>query len=112
MRVTETIRKIDRIDQLIRLKATGTPKELCKRLEISKSTWHEFKKMMIEEFNFPIAYNRLEQTYYYTEQGQYIPPTFRSLKQNEMKNLVGKGYRCSLSTKFHFSKNLLSIFLR
>jgi len=42
------IRRLERLDQLIRMKATGTPKELAKRMQVSRSTLYnilEFIKM-------------------------------------------------------------------
>ena len=38
MNLLQKIRQIERVDQLIRLKATGTPKDFAKRLNVSKST--------------------------------------------------------------------------
>lgn len=48
MNLLHQIQRIERLDQLIRLKATGTPKELAKRLKVSRSTLYnilEFIKM-------------------------------------------------------------------
>jgi transcriptional antiterminator len=38
MKFIEQIRLLERVDQLIRLKATGNPKELASRLEVSERT--------------------------------------------------------------------------
>lgn len=38
MKLLEQIQALERVDQLIRLKATGTPAELAKRLNISERT--------------------------------------------------------------------------
>lgn len=46
MRFTEKIEVVKRIDQLIRIKATGTSRELAKRLGISKTTVYEIIEIM------------------------------------------------------------------
>ena len=48
MNLLTQIRRLERLDQLIRMKATGTPKELAKRMQVSRSTLYnilEFMKM-------------------------------------------------------------------
>ena len=35
MNLLTQIRRLERLDQLIRMKATGTPKELAKRMQVS-----------------------------------------------------------------------------
>ena len=48
MNLLHQIKRLERLDQLIRMKATGTPKELAKRFNISRSTLYnilEFIKM-------------------------------------------------------------------
>ncbi|HEY4788861.1 MAG TPA: hypothetical protein VIH57_22580 [Bacteroidales bacterium] len=76
MKYVEILHMIERIDALIQHHATGTPAELCERLKISKSTWHELKKTMIDDLHFPIAYSKYRQTYYYTEDGRFEPGRF------------------------------------
>ena len=76
MKYKETSELLHRIDGLIRRCATGTPDELCHKLQIAKSTWHELKRTMMEEFNCPIAYCKFRQSYYYTEIGKFEPPQF------------------------------------
>lgn len=46
MNLLHQIKRIERIDQLIRMKATGSPKELAKRLEISRSTLYNILDFM------------------------------------------------------------------
>ena len=72
MSLTRYIRLIQQIDQLIRLKATGPPKVFAEKLGISLSRWYEIKKSLIEEHDFPIAYDRYQQTYYYTRSGKFF----------------------------------------
>lgn len=46
MRFTEKTELIQRVDRLIRMKATGTSRELAKRLGISKTTVYEIIEIM------------------------------------------------------------------
>lgn len=58
---------LERMDQLIRTKATGTPCELAKRLNFSER--HLYR--VIEEMKilgFPIAYSKFRRTYYYEKE--------------------------------------------
>ncbi len=65
MRFIEQIRRIERIDQLIRLKATGKPYELAQKLGISESQLYEVLNIMKLELGGPILYSRNLQSYYY-----------------------------------------------
>jgi len=49
MNLMNQIRRIERLDQLIRLKSTGTPKELAQRLGISKKTLYNTLNFMKNE---------------------------------------------------------------
>jgi len=46
MKILEQLERLKRLDQLIRLKMTGTPKELARRLKISKSTIYNLINVM------------------------------------------------------------------
>ena len=65
----KTIERLERIDQLVRLKATGTPKELAAKLDISESTLYEIFQMMKEK-NCPLIYDKIKQTYIYEKEGR------------------------------------------
>ena len=54
-----------RIDHLIRTAATGTPKALAKRLEMSECSVYRLIGRLKDE-GFPIAYDKSRQCYYYT----------------------------------------------
>ncbi|MEM9859439.1 MAG: hypothetical protein AAF843_18945 [Bacteroidota bacterium] len=63
------IYRIERLDQLIRLRATGTPAECASKLGISKRTLYELINELKEDFSFPIEYNRGLQSFVYSKQG-------------------------------------------
>ena len=46
MNLLEQINRIERLDQLIRMKATGTPKQIAKRLNVSRSTLYNLLGFM------------------------------------------------------------------
>ncbi|MEM6737495.1 MAG: HTH domain-containing protein [Bacteroidota bacterium] len=62
-------RRFERIDQLIRLKATGKPSELAERLEISESTLYEFIGLM-KELGAPIQWDKKRNSYIYDPEGK------------------------------------------
>ncbi len=62
---------IKRIDQRIRMRATGSATEFAEYLGISPSRWYEIRKMLVEDLGFPIAYDRCNKTYYYTKPGRF-----------------------------------------
>lgn len=58
------IDRLERIDQLVRFKATGTPGELAAKLGISESTPYETFQLM-REIVCPLIYDKRRQTYVY-----------------------------------------------
>ncbi|WEK35471.1 MAG: HTH domain-containing protein [Candidatus Pseudobacter hemicellulosilyticus] len=64
----EIFQRLERIDQLIRIKATGTPTELADKLGISERSVYEYLNLM-KEFGAPIKFNSYRQSYYYDEEG-------------------------------------------
>ena len=56
---------MDRMDQLIRLKATGTPERLASRLGISLTVLKDYILFMRKLLKAPIRYNKYDQSYYY-----------------------------------------------
>jgi hypothetical protein len=65
MTLIEQLRRLERIDHLIRSVSTGTPPELARKLEVSESFLYLLIKMMKEELKAPISYSRKEQSYIY-----------------------------------------------
>ncbi|MGB5610211.1 hypothetical protein [Eudoraea sp.] len=64
--IIKQIAKLERVDQLIRLKATGRPSDLAKRLEVSEATVFRIIDTM-KEMNAPIYYDLARQSYLYSE---------------------------------------------
>jgi predicted DNA-binding transcriptional regulator YafY len=64
------LEKLHRIDQLIRMKATGQPHELASRLEVSPSTVYEYIYLMKNVLLAPIRYCSIVRSYVYDEEGK------------------------------------------
>jgi hypothetical protein len=65
MTLYHQIKRMERIDKLINLRATGTPAELANKLGISLSQLFQVIKTMKEDFKAPVYYSRSEQCYRY-----------------------------------------------
>lgn len=80
---------LERVDQLIRLKATGRPKQLAKRLEVSEATIFRIIETM-KEMNAPVCYDISRQSYIYTEIAKFKCGFYvQDLDAHEERNLFG-----------------------
>lgn len=66
MTFLERLRTLDRLHNLIRLKATGSPQQLAQRLQVSKRTIFNLLEDL-RTFGAEIAYCKYTQSYYYAE---------------------------------------------
>ena len=73
---------LDRLDFLIRLQATGTPKRLAARLEISRATLFEYISYMRKTLHAPIRYNEYSQSYTY----DYVPDFYLGFEKDRTCN--------------------------
>lgn len=62
--IVKQLELIDRIDQLIRLQATGSPRALASRLGVSRTTVYRLIDVM-KELNAPITYDLRRQSFVY-----------------------------------------------
>ena len=69
MSLLKYIRIIERLDYLIARKATGTPRELAERLQISERQVYKYIKEL-KELGFPVAYCLNAQSYIYYKKGR------------------------------------------
>jgi hypothetical protein len=63
------IEKLKRMDRMIRLSATGSPRELARKLSVSPSTLYEYLLILKQTFNAPVAYCRVRRSYHYRDNG-------------------------------------------
>ena len=64
MTFLEKLRTVERVDQLIRLKATGTPDELARKLGLTRSTVYEIIECM-KSMDAEIKYCKTRKSFYY-----------------------------------------------
>lgn len=67
MNLFDDILLIERLDYLIRVRATGTSGELANRFDISKRKAERLISKL-REMGFPVSYDKESKTYYYTEE--------------------------------------------
>ena len=65
------LERLERIDHLIRIKGTGSPAELAKRLNMSQRNIYQYLNLM-REMGAPIKFCPFRETYYYSEDGQFM----------------------------------------
>lgn len=65
------LNRLDRIDQLIRVKGTGTPAQLADKIGLSERSTYEYIRLM-KNFGAPVVYSRERQSYYYLQEGRFI----------------------------------------
>lgn len=86
MNLLDTLKTIERLDQLIRLKATGSPLELSKRLETSERTIYNIIRTM-KNMSAPIYYCKAVQSYCYEDEVRFKFGFY--CKNGEAENLYG-----------------------
>ncbi|WP_109301754.1 HTH domain-containing protein [Aquimarina sp. AU474] len=64
--IIKQIELIERVDQLIRLQATGCPISLSQRLGVSRTTLYRLINTM-KELNAPVTYDPAAQSFVYEE---------------------------------------------
>lgn len=62
---------IKRVDWLVRMKATGTPKQLARRLNVSESKVYRIIDLM-KNLDAPISYDYTVQSYVYDTKAKFI----------------------------------------
>ncbi len=63
------VEKLKRMDHMIRLKSTGSPIELARKLNVSPSTLYEYLIILKQTFGAPIVYSNVRRSYLYKENG-------------------------------------------
>ncbi|MEM9916693.1 MAG: HTH domain-containing protein [Bacteroidota bacterium] len=68
MTFKDQLNTLKRIDSLTRRKATGSPDELSRRLNISRASVYRYIGTLKEEFGAPIDYNKNRRSFYYRDE--------------------------------------------
>ena len=87
MSLKKYIDRFKRIDQLIRLKATGTPKELAEKLHISEALLYLTLSEM-KELGAPICYDKSSKTIIIIMNLTSLKFYLRILKMNNYRKLI------------------------
>jgi len=66
---------LQRLDQFIRRKRTGSPPEFARKMGISERSLYEYLKVL-KELGAPIRFSRQEHSYYYEVEGQFFVSFF------------------------------------
>ncbi len=64
MKTIDILRRLEQMDQLIRLKATGSPREFAARLGLSQSMMYNYLDLL-RMLGGPVQYNRVSASYEY-----------------------------------------------
>jgi predicted DNA-binding transcriptional regulator YafY len=78
------LERLERIDHLIRIKGTGAPAELAKRLNMSQRNVYQYLNLM-REMGAPIKFCPFRESYYYSEEGGFAI-RFQALSKDEPGN--------------------------
>lgn len=86
MKLKKILNRIEQLDQLVRMKATGNSKALAEKLNISQSMLYYFMEMLKTDLEFPIQYCNKRKTYFYEESGRFIC----KFEKEEITDSLGK----------------------
>ena len=101
--LTKQIALLERVDQLIRLRATGRPKQLARRLEVSEATVFRIIETM-KALDAPIYYDLSTQSYCYSEARRFRCGFFlEELDTSTSKDLSGGKVFASLIRDLNFN---------
>lgn len=107
--IQKLVNRFSYLDSLVRKRATGSPKELAKRLGITERAWYKIRDELVNDLNVPLAYDSHRQTYYYAQEGQLIFQFQRRLDTNRMEELEGGRFVSAKvgSNEFRLTHSLL-----
>jgi DeoR/GlpR family transcriptional regulator of sugar metabolism len=66
------IHKIKHLIHLIKQEGTGSPTELAKRLELSERMVYNYVRLLKDDLNAPVEYNKFRKTYHFVEKGRIL----------------------------------------
>jgi hypothetical protein len=93
--------RLSYLNQLIKQRATGSPKELARKLGITERAWYKLRDELVNDLNLPIDYCPHSRSYIYTEEGSF-EIGFKKLPPDKAANLTGG--KAVLATFIHFMR--------
>lgn len=79
---------LKRIHECISRGATGSPDYMARKFDISKRFLFIILDYLKTEFDAPIAYSRLKETYYYTEEWEFYIGDLKRIKSELIKGVL------------------------
>lgn len=64
------LHRMEYLVHLIRTKATGSPRELAEKLDVSERTVYDLLSTL-RELEWPVSYDALRKTYYFEQEGEF-----------------------------------------
>jgi len=80
--------RLSYLNQLIKQRATGSPKELARKLCITERVWYKLRDELVNDLNLPIDYCPHSRSYIYTEEGSF-EIGFKKISPDTAANLTG-----------------------
>lgn len=80
----DILERLSRIDHLIRIKGTGTPAQLAKRLNLSERSVYDYISFL-KGLGCPIKFDSFRGSYFYEEEGCFIVAFYTKTKLMELK---------------------------
>ena len=93
MDIYKYFNRVQQLHTLLKRKATGTPRDLAKKLKLSERQTLEYVREL-KDLGIPIAFCKHEKTYYY-EKEVIFNFEFRILSPDELQNLEGGRSFCT-----------------
>ncbi|MCB0650808.1 MAG: HTH domain-containing protein [Saprospiraceae bacterium] len=102
-KLIDQLRQLERLDQLIRLKATGSPKDLARKLDVSLRTVYNLLDGL-KSFGAEICYCRERCSYYYENEIKFQFDIVLSME--DRKNMKGGN---ALLKLFHWMHDFCTV---
>ena len=93
MDIYKYFNRVQQLHTLLKRKATGTPRELAKKLKLFERQTLEYVREL-KDLGIPIAFCKHQKTYYY-EKEVIFKFEFRILTPDELQNLEGGRSLCT-----------------
>lgn len=90
-KLEEQINQIERIDQLVRMHATGNPAQLAERLKISKASLFRLLDLM-KQLKAPIKFDIYLQSYIYEEDVSFKFGFYTKVLDQSLAQEINGGY--------------------
>ncbi|MDD2636837.1 MAG: hypothetical protein PHW82_15195 [Bacteroidales bacterium] len=91
---------IERLDQLIRLKATGNPANLAKKLNVTERQVYNIINKLKTTYKAPVIFDKDRNSYVYNESGRIIMGFYKDALSPDVIKQISGGKKCLLKFSF------------